>query len=259
MAVQVKRLTTLWLKKLVPALVASQLLTPLGYADDNDSLQDQLKEMQKEQVSQQVANFDEQRRAGDSSLKDGFVSRSQVAKAMVTLLPTRSDIDPTQYPLGLTEAVSLDSAFDSDEAALLCSAVGRQEAPVASKKFKLKDVKFPLFLEMTTKDLMFPYTPEAWLASPLSQDNIAVTCVLDPDGRLATPEASDRYGFGISDHLTDADSGVVKRGEARVNINFKSDGRPYSSVELELLGRIDNELDRLGFSTQPTPLRSQGR
>ncbi len=238
-----------WLKPLMPLIVSLQVIAPACLADDV-SLQDQLKKVQKEQVSEQVRGLEVQRTAGDSSLRAGYVSRSLVAKAIVTLLPARSDIDPTQYPFGVADAMVIDGAFNNDQAALLCSAVGRQAAPVAAKKYLLQGLKFPLFMEMNTKDLMFPYTSEAWLNSPLSADNMAITCILDPDGRLSTPEVTDRYGFGISDSITKED-GVVTRAEAKVNINFQSDGRPYTESELELLGRIDNELDRLGFSSPP--------
>jgi hypothetical protein len=40
------------------------------------------------------------------------------------------------------------------------------------------------------------------------------------------------------------DPRVVERSEVTINVNLKSDGRTYSEKEVELLSRIQSELDR---------------
>jgi hypothetical protein len=76
----------------------------------------------------------------------------------------------------------------------------------------------------------------------MSKDSISVTCILETDGRLVTPSTSDRFGFAISDPITV--SGEFQRTEAKVTISMKSDGRSYTPEELELLNKLDSELDR---------------
>ena len=65
-------------------------------------------------------------------------------------------MDPSRYPLGFADAVSLDPLYDNDKAALILTAVGRSGPPVAAKRYQLKTVQFPLVFEMTTEDLLFP-------------------------------------------------------------------------------------------------------
>lgn len=232
-------------------------------------------------VDPQTVIIDAQRQVMDSSLQKDYVSGSQVAKAIVSLVSTKS-------PKGLEDGTLVDPSFDNPDAALICTAIGKHESPVAAKKFHLQGLHFPVFLELSVKDLMEPHTVESWLTSSLSQDNIAVTCIIDPDGKLATPEVSDRYGFGISDlnepeeqekkqeveenevaevstktavkqqqekqnnrEGAEAEEEIpLTREEVHINLNFRSDGRPYSETEMQLMEKIDTELERLGFSIQ---------
>ncbi|RYH14592.1 hypothetical protein EON65_33350 [archaeon] len=78
------------------------------------------------------------------------------------------------------------------------------------------------------------------------QYNIVIEETCSSKWSAAIPEASDRYGFGISDHVADAETGVVRRGEARMNIALL--WRSCSATENELvhLSKINSELDRLG-------------
>lgn len=46
--------------------------------------------------------------------------------------------------------------------------------PVAAKKYPAKDLKFPFIFELETKDLLFPYTADAWKERPQAKDTIAM-------------------------------------------------------------------------------------
>lgn len=182
-----------------------------------------------------------------------------------------ASVNPSEYPLGLPSATSLDTVYDQGDAALILSAVGREGPPFAAKKFPLKDQKFPFPFELTSQDLMFPYTAEAWGRSPLRTGSISVACVLDADGRLATPSTNDRFGYAISvvlnqeqvnkgtpltsTSLSTSASGEaemsVARSEVSIDINLKADGRPYSSDELELMSKVDTELERMTSPAAP--------
>jgi hypothetical protein len=226
------------------ALVLAQTFAGIAHADP--SMKEQLRALQNSQIDTQLVRLNKLR-ALDSNLNPGFVSRSQIAKGVVQLPLPDSRVDPTLYPLGIPDAASLDEALTTDQATLFITAVGKNSGPVAAKKYKLRDLKFPLYIELTEKDLVFPYTADAWEKSSLSQGGISLTCVLDPDGKLATSEGADRFGFAVSDVVEQ--EGVLRRSESSVNINFKSDGAPYNAEDVDFLGRIDTELDRLGFST----------
>lgn len=223
---------------------------PIALADTEDmgNLKDQLVTIQSSQVDEQLQALTDQRGRTDSSLRQDFVSGSQIAKAVVTLLPPRNNIPASEYPLGLRDASVLDESYNGESASMICTAIGKEGPPLAAKKFHLNQLKFPFFVEMNMEDLLFPYTKEAWLQSPVSNDNVAMTCVLDSDGKLATSVVSDRYGFGISDLIID-DKEIKTRGEAKLNIGLQADGRPYAESELQLLESIDKELDGKGFST----------
>lgn len=140
--------------------------------------------------------------------------------------------------------------------------VGKDGPPAAGKSIPLENIKFPFPFQITTNDLMFPYTAEAWVRSPNSKGSLSVTCILDTDGLLVTPSTSDRFGYAISSRINTANTALQppevsslqqkgaqipsnERSDVRININLKSDGQPYSPAEIETLTRVDNELRRL--------------
>lgn len=229
-------------------IAAAALVVPMNaFAVDSESLQQQLKSYQKVQVTQQRNRLQSQQ-AADISLSESYTPGSQVAKGIVVIPELETSFDLTQYPLGIEEASSLDSAFNNEQAALIITAVGREGQPVAARKYKLKDLRFPIFVQLTAdENLMFPFTTGAWLSSAYSKGGISMTAVLDEDGRLQTSEASNRFGFAISD----VNPRTGKRITANININFKSDGAAYSNEDAEFLARIDKELDRMGFTEVP--------
>ena len=163
-----------------------------------------------------------------------------IAKGSVMIAATMYGVDASLYPLGFPEASELDVAFNNEEATMVITAVGRDGPPVAAKRMKLKGLQFPMQFELTTSDLIFPYTAKAWSNSPLSKDSIAVTCILDTDGALITPSPFDRFGFAISAPAVLGD--LSERTDAKVSINLKSDGHKYTTDEFDLLSRVDNFL-----------------
>jgi len=87
-------------------------------------------------------------------------------------------------------------------------------------------------------------TISAWKKSPLSKDSISITAILDCDGLLSQPNACERFGFAISDPIkVDND---ITRTEAKITVSLRSDGKQYDENDLELLNRLDSELQRLG-------------
>jgi hypothetical protein len=202
----------------------------------DNTFQEQLKVIQALQVEQQKIKV--QNALSKVDMNRG--NEDVIAKGSVMIAATMYGVDASLYPLGFPEASELDPAFANDEATMVITAVGREGPPVAARRLKLKGLQFPMSFELTTADLIFPYNAKSWQSSPLSKDSIAVTCILDTDGQLITPNALDRFGFAISSPAVLGD--LNQRSEAKVSINLKSDGHKYSGDELELLSRVDNFL-----------------
>lgn len=146
------------------------------------------------------------------------------------------------YPLGLSKASDLDPVYSSDTASLFVLAVGREGPPMAAKRYFLKDVTFPLVLELTTDDLLFPYTPEAWTKNANSKDSIAMTAIITASPTLSTSTGTERYGFAISDPIIFA--GKPSRTSATMRVAGKIDKALYSDSERALLDSIDQEILR---------------
>ena len=236
---------------LLPLLLLLNPCLPPPAAAAAETLQDQLRAVQRAAAEQQKERVlaDEQRL---KMLEDEDVSEDKktlvIARGMVTLAPTglAFGYDGSLYPFGLETAAALDPALGNPQAALFVTAVGREGSPVAARRVPLSAVQFPYVFALTDADLMFPYTRLAWLQSPLSKDAVALTAVLDTDGVLATPDATDHFGFSISDPIRGGSpsAGALRRAEAKISVNLKSDGKPYTAEEADLLARIDVETAR---------------
>ena len=87
--------------------------------------------------------------------------------------------------------------------------VGREGPPLAAKRYSLKSATFPMVFELTTDDLLFPYTVDAWMSSDNKGQSIATTAIISSSSSLANPTKTERYGFGLSDPVTFA--GVLTR------------------------------------------------
>ena len=153
------------------------------------------------------------------------------------------DVSAVDFPLGYPDAASIDESFGDNQAYLYITVVGKSVPPVAAKRFRLNTIQFPFKFRVSIDDLLFPYTRETWLKSPLSKGSVACTAVIDKDGVLATSSNIDRFGFAISDPENKDET--FSRTLADVEINIKSDGRGYSQSDLEILTRVDAEIERL--------------
>ena len=230
---------------------AAIAVNPAFAATPPDStLQDQLR------VLQALQKVEEPRKKEPVSDVGAIDADFNIITGTVSISSQLLATDPANYPLGLMDASSLSSKFSSnDKASLIVTAVGRNGPPLAARKYQLKDMKFPFLFSLSTRDLMFPYNREIWAKSSVSTDTLAVTCVLDPDGMLSKPDIEERFGFTISDKINTGsrvslDSGIPigagavgGRGEVRVVVSLRSDGKEYSEAERELLAKIDSFLN----------------
>ena len=138
------------------------------------------------------------------------------------------------------KATDIDQSYDSEDASLFILAVGREGPPLAAKKYHLNQLQFPFVFEITSDDLIFPYTQDAWLKSSNSKDTIAITAIVSSSKNLGEPSNTEKFGFGLSEPVVFA--GVLSRSPAKVIIQDKIDKNLYSSEELNLLTNVDKEL-----------------
>jgi hypothetical protein len=97
--------------------------------------------------------------------------------------------------------------------------------------------------ELLTDDLLFPYTPEAWIKTSQSKDSIALTAIISPDGALASPNALELIGFAISEPVNIA--GTFQRSTAKVVLSGKVDTKLYTKDEISILSSVDSGLDNI--------------
>jgi hypothetical protein len=161
------------------------------------TLEDQLKVVQALQVEAQIDSVNKQRQVERES---SAMEQKLIATGIVAIPPPSGiGIDSTQYPLGYGKVSMLDEVFDNKDAALIITAVPRDGPPFAAKIIRnLKSVSFPAPFTITTDDLLFPYTENAWKSSPNSKAPISLTAILDEDGRLSTPSVKVRFGFATA-------------------------------------------------------------
>ncbi|KAJ1428863.1 hypothetical protein B484DRAFT_396651 [Ochromonadaceae sp. CCMP2298] len=211
---------------------------------EGGSLQDQLKALQQQQQGVQKDRFDEQERtmvARQLTYPEGKL----VARGSVSILGGSDS-----RPMGYSKASEVEPAYDTDTATLFILAVGREGPPLAAARFPLKGMEFPFLFEVTSDDLVFPYTTDAWQKSGNSKDTIALTAIISSSGALSKPVNMERFGFGVSNPLTFA--GKLTRSPALLNIKDKIDASLYNSEELALLAGVDRELDvHKGIAPKP--------
>lgn len=204
-----------WVKKarfiIGPSLVLSGTLSglpPMGARAAE--IQDQIKVIQALQVEKQIDSVQKQKKMQLSAVAKGS---EVIASGIIALPPPPgSGIDPSQYPLGFSKAGMVDNRFDDKKASLIITAVPRNGPPFAAKIIRdLSSRSFPLAFSITSEDLLFPYTAEAWASSQYSKDSIAITAILDDDGLLETPGESTRFGFAIA-QVTKKTQNEIKDG-----------------------------------------------
>ena len=159
---------------------------------------------------------------------------------------TCDNIDSKVFPLGFVSAGDLDpAAFDTPSSRLFVLAVGRDgNIPLAAKSIPLKGTEFPLVIELETKDLLFPYTNEAWMQSANRMDTIAVSAFLSPNDKISVPSSAVRVSFALSDPLTMA--GKLTRSTAKLQLG---PGKPldvslFTQEEINLLKSVDDGIER---------------
>jgi hypothetical protein len=175
-----------------------------------------------------------------------------LARGMVMLTPNQGQIefDKTNFPFGLMKATDMDEGLAEEKASLFILAVGREGPPVAALKIPLKDVNFPFVFEITSDQLMFPYTPEAWAKTSNSKDSVALTAIVSKDDLLATPSESEWVGFAISNPVQIA--GTNGRTTAKIGISSKINRGLYTEKEVENLATIDKALEMRTNPPAPT-------
>jgi hypothetical protein len=244
------------LRRVCAASLCGLLFTSNVHAEV--SLTQQLQEIRLQDINKQkdvVRKAEEDLMSREILYKPGKL----VARGVTSL--TTDGLDPREFPLGLSSAAMIDADFGKDSAALFLLAVGRDGPPLAARKVLIKDLTFPLVWEMTDEDLIFPYTPEAWDSSPFSKDTIAVTAILNSEGRLSLPIAAQRIGYATSDPTIIA--GTTQRTSANMLVSNKIDSSLYTVEELTLLKSIDEELDQRSGAPQqlkkdiPSPQQSK--
>ena len=209
------------------AVWSSVLCTPAFHANaaalDDASFQGQLSIIREKQRSDIVTKQKESLEAQEKLFVScPHVTHPVIARGVVTISPLialenagSSTIDPSKYLLGLPFATDVDSRFSLADRAgdeggsdltptLFITAVGRDGPPLAAKKIRLDlsqsnagSLMFPVYVELTTADLLFPYSDEVWRQLPLKErgDSISVAAVLDSDGQLSGPPSSaDSFG-----------------------------------------------------------------
>ncbi|CAM9713569.1 unnamed protein product, partial [Discosporangium mesarthrocarpum] len=157
------------------------------------------------------------------------------------IVSIKSDLFALGFP-----NVSSFPKLDTEESSLIVTAFGRTGPPVAAKRLTLKGREFPVALELTSNDLAFPLTKDAWKKDARSLEDIGVAVVLDPDGKISTLDAGSLTGYAVSKQLRIG--GQMERTEAlveaQVNKALEEGGQMnLSADELSQLQRLDAMLD----------------
>jgi len=214
---------------------------------EESSLQDQLRVLQTMQTSQQKARFEKDEQ--DQVAKQlQYPEGKLVARGSVWL----NAKDKTSQPFGYAKSTDLDPSYGGDTASLFILAVGREGPPLAARRYAITpELEFPMIFEVTTSDLLFPYTADAWSKSSNSKDSIALTAIISSSNSLSVPANNERFAFGVSDPITFA--GTLTRAPARLTVENKVDGTLYNPQELALLAGVDKEIARMeGRTVSPT-------
>lgn len=205
------------------------------------TIQDQLVEMQKLKVENQRVILESNVNA--MKTKQIFYPEGKLIATGVITLKADSISDPKLYPLGF-DSIKFYENYDVPTSNIFILAVGKDGPPLAAKKIPLykNDLHFPLVFEITTDDLLFPYTPNAYIQSSNSKDSIAVTVLVTPNVKISEPSPSVLVGFGLSEPVTVA--GVLTRSPSQISINANSKVNIdlYTDEEKNILDTIDMAL-----------------
>ena len=193
------------------------------------SVEEQLKAFQAKQneVQEKRLEIEEQ-----NELRRDSVSRDVIAKGVVSL--------PVNFP----DATVLYPEFDTANATMFVSVFARSGPPVAALRIPLKQadgtVQFPLAFDVTSQDLLFPLTREAWKTDARNKGEMGIAATIDGDGRIATGDTKDLIGFGISKPVPIG--GQVEMTSCQIKLDVRTKFRGYSHEQVMLLDRIDGQL-----------------
>ena len=167
-----------------------------------------------------------------------------IARGSITIQSLKNKL---QYPFGDLHAYDSNPSLESEKASLFLIAVGKEGPPFAAKRLALSQLSFPLVFELTTDDLLFPYTPDAYAKSANSQDTVVVTAVLTKGDDLGQIVGNEEFGYGLSEFTTFA--GKKIRGEAKLVIDPSLFGKyskkaPLKDDERQLFQSISNAIQR---------------
>ncbi len=207
--------------------------------DPMTTIQDQLIEMQKAKVQNQKLTLEND--LNTMKAKQLLYPESKLIATGTITLKADGISNPKLYPLGF-DSIKFYENYDVPSSNLFILAVGKDGPPLAAKKIPLykNDIHFPLVFEITTDDLLFPYTPNAYIQSSNAKDSIAVTALLTPNEKISEPSPSVLVGFGLSEPITVA--GVLTRSATQINININSKVNIdlYTDEEKRILNTIDD-------------------
>jgi len=202
------------------------------------SLVQQLREMQEKRVVEQrkrLESDDQRLLSSELLLPEGAL----LARGILTVVSDKWD--SKVFPLGFETAASLDTRFSDPSSRLFVLCVGRESSiPVAAKSFPLKDIQFPFVFELLDSDLLFPYTKEAWLASPSRVDTVAITAFFTPESKLSIANPNIRVGFALSEPVQFAGKLTRSTAAIRLGAGEAVDTSLFTPAEIALLQAVDD-------------------
>lgn len=211
---------------------------PLQSIAEEATFAQQLRAMQEVRTTQQRLRLEEEDHemlTRELLMPEGAL----IARGVLTL--ESSKMNPETFPLGLETADALDPIFANPNARLFILCVGRESTtPLAAKSMPLAGLKFPLMYEVEDKDLLFPYTAQAWRESPGHLDTIAVSAFLTPEDKLSVPNPSIRVSFALNEPKNFA--GKLTRGNADIKVGaaLPVDTAKFTEEEVAVLKKVDD-------------------
>mmetsp|Transcript_20541 Transcript_20541/g.33750 ORF Transcript_20541/g.33750 Transcript_20541/m.33750 type:complete len:286 (-) Transcript_20541:473-1330(-) len=202
-------------------------------AADNEVIKAQLQKLEQAKTTQQAERLQREEKA---ELIRDFSSKDILAKVAIRLPST------PEYPLGLEDATVLDGYGGKDSSLFVLALDKSSPKPIAAKKFLLAKVKFPVAVELTTADLLFPNTPANWEKDPRSKGPVNIVAVLDKDGLLSTNGEGNLVGLASSPAVPIA--GSIIRAEGKIVVKPAETQSQYSASEKNMLFNIDVTLDK---------------
>ena len=229
---------------LAPAPVGALSLSSSSSSSPLPSLQEQLERIQdsKAKLQKSILEAKEMESIGRQlKYEDGKL----IAKGSIILSTENlNNVNKKDFPLGFDSPSAYSDEFNKGTPTLFILGVGREGPPLAAKRYQIQDITFPFVFELTTDDLLFPYTPEAWKSSSNSLDTIAVTAIITPTAALAEPNPITLLMFGFSEPVTIAGKLTRSAAQLSANIQNKVNTKLYTDEEKGLLMNVDKELEK---------------